>query len=92
MNCWGFSNSIFDILDDSFRRNIAAGLERNPMKYEDLLPVAVCSAIQAGKVRGHVEPTHDAWFGVTHKDDKPVVMQKLRELKQKGVYIEKLWN
>ena len=62
------------------------------MKYEDLLPVAVCSAIQAGKVRGHVEPTHDAWFGVTHKDDKPVVMQKLKELKQKGVYTEKLWS
>jgi len=92
MNCWGFSNSIFDILDDNFRANIAAGLERNPMKYEDLLPVAVCSAIQAGKVRVNVEPTHDAWFGVTHKDDKPVVMQKLKELKQKGVYTDKLWS
>ncbi len=43
-------------------------------------------------MRVHVEPTHDAWFGVTHKDDKPVVMQKLKELKQKGVYTEKLWN
>lgn len=48
MNCWGFSNSIFDILDESFRHNIAKGLEANPMKYEDLLPVAVCRAVEQG--------------------------------------------
>lgn len=91
MNCWGFSNSIFDILDESFRHNIAKGLEANPMKYEDLLPVAVCRAVEQGKCTVRVESTHDAWFGVTHKEDKPIVVEKLRQLKAKGVYTEKLW-
>lgn len=92
MNCWGFSNSVFAVLDLSFRSNIAAGLAVNPMKYEDLLPVAVCAAINAGQARVRVVPTHDAWFGVTHKDDKPTVMAKLQDLKRRGVYTAKLWE
>ena len=61
------------------------------MKYEDLLPVAVCRAVEQGKCTVRVESTHDAWFGVTHKEDKPIVVEKLRQLKAKGVYTEKLW-
>lgn len=92
MNCWGFSNDMFNVLYDDFCTNIADSLKNNPMKYEALLPISVCSAINAGRVRVHVVPTHDAWFGVTHKDDKGVVMEKLKELKRRGIYTEKLWD
>ena len=32
------------------------------------------------------------WYGVTYKEDKPEVMRKVRELIEKGVYPEKLWD
>ncbi len=92
MNCWGFSNAMFDVLNDDFCANIKEGFVNNPMKYEALLPISVCSAINAGRVRVKVVPTHDAWFGVTHKDDKGVVVEKLKQLKQRGVYTDALWD
>ncbi len=32
------------------------------------------------------------WFGVTYKEDKPIVQQKLKDLISEGVYPEKLWG
>lgn len=92
MNCWGFSNSIYNILERHFVNNIASGLENNPLKYEDLLPNAVCEAIVGGDATVKVVPTKDAWFGVTHKDDKPIVVEKLKKLKEQGVYKKGLWE
>jgi hypothetical protein len=34
----------------------------------------------------------DRWFGVTYKEDKPVVVASIRDLINKGVYPEKLWD
>ena len=74
------------------KENLAAGLAKNPLKYEDLLPDAVCEAILAGKARVRVLPTHESWFGVTYHEDKPMVMESIRALKARGVYRERLWG
>ena len=34
----------------------------------------------------------DKWYGVTYKEDKPGVMEALKELREKGLYPEKLWE
>ena len=39
-----------------------------------------------------VLPTHDKWFGVTYKEDKPVVVESIRKLIADGVYPEKLYG
>ena len=39
-----------------------------------------------------VLPTHDKWFGVTYKEDKPVVVESIRQLIADGVYPEKLYG
>ena len=36
--------------------------------------------------------SEDEWFGVTYKEDKPVVVEKFKKFKEDGVYPEKLWN
>ena len=36
--------------------------------------------------------TGDRWYGVTYKQDKPVVVQAMRDLKAAGVYPENLWG
>ena len=92
MNCWGFQSSLFPLLRTRFEANLAAGLAANPLKYEDLLPDAVCEAILAGKARVRVLPTHGSWFGVTYHEDKPMVVESIRALKDAGVYKERLWS
>jgi hypothetical protein len=32
------------------------------------------------------------WFGVTYKEDKPLVIEKLAQLIKAGIYPEKLWK
>ena len=34
----------------------------------------------------------DKWFGVTYKEDKPIVIEKLNTLIDKGVYPTRLWT
>ena len=39
-----------------------------------------------------VLPSKDKWFGVTYKEDKPFVVESIQNLKDEGVYPEKLWE
>ena len=36
--------------------------------------------------------SEDKWYGVTYKEDKPVVVAAMQELKDAGVYPQKLWE
>jgi hypothetical protein len=33
----------------------------------------------------------DSWFGVTYREDRPQVVESIRQLIAKGSYPEKLW-
>lgn len=92
MNCWGFRPSIFPLLRSRFEAGLVPGLAANPLKYEDLLPDAVCDAILAGKAKVRVLPTPESWFGVTYHEDKPRVEENIRILKAAGQYREHLWG
>jgi hypothetical protein len=39
-----------------------------------------------------VIPTAAQWFGVTYKEDAPVVQRKLDALVKDGAYASSLWN
>ena len=45
-----------------------------------------------GKVEVEVLPTESAWFGVTYREDKPVVVAAVQALVAKGEYPQKLWS
>lgn len=92
MNCWAFNGGVFDKLAQRFARDLAPGLEKNPLKYEDLLPAAVCELLLDGETSVRVIPTAQSWFGVTYREDMPGVRANIRALKQKGLYPEKLWG
>jgi hypothetical protein len=38
-----------------------------------------------------VLPTPDKWYGMTYKEDKPLVAAALQSLKDKGLYPHNLW-
>ena len=36
--------------------------------------------------------TDEKWYGVTYKEDKPVVVKAIQDLKDSGLYPEYLWK
>ncbi len=89
MNMWGFQPHIFDDLLTYFRAFLRA--RAADPKAECYLPAAVTSAIDAGRARVRVLRSSDTWFGVTYREDRPRVIQSLRELIAAGRYPEQLW-
>lgn len=90
MNCWGFSGMMMTELKARF----AAFLDRNKdnmLKCEYFLPFVVDELLKEGKVSVKVLDTTEKWYGVTYKEDKPVVVEALRKKVADGVYPEKLW-
>ena len=74
MNMWGFSASILKELKDRFPKFLDENLKVNPLKCEYFLPFVVDELLQEKKAAVRVLTTQDKWYGVTYKEDKPVVV------------------
>ena len=48
--------------------------------------------IQEKKAEVTVLKSRDRWYGVTYKEDKPVVVKAIQSLKDQGLYPQKLWE
>jgi len=90
MNFWCFKPTIFPELEKQFTDFIRD--HAGDPKAEFFIPLPVSVLIAAGKIRMKVLPNAEEWFGVTYREDKPVVISKIRELVERGVYPEKLWG
>ena len=91
MNFWGFHPSVFDALEDylnRFLKNLAPG----DLKSECLLPALVDERIRGGLLRVDVLHTDARWFGMTYKEDHPLVQAEIARLHAEGVYPPKLWE
>ena len=62
------------------------------LKAEYLLPIYIDELLQAGRVSVKVLDTNDKWFGVTYKEDKPVVVAAIQRMKDEGLYPQHLWE
>jgi choline kinase len=89
MNFWGFSPAIFALTEPMFKRFVEAN-ENNP-KAEFFIPLMAEELVKTGQAQFKVIPTSSKWFGVTYKEDKPIVQKSLSDLVEKGVYPSKLW-
>ena len=92
MNFWGFKPTIFSKLNAIFAEELPKGLENNPLKYEALLPNHIGALINKNECKVKVLTSNDNWFGVTYKEDKPVVVAKIQELKDNGTYPDELFK
>ena len=84
MNMWGFSASILKELKARFAAFLDENLEKNPLKCEYFLPFVVDELLQEKKATVKVLKSEDKWYGVTYKEDKPVVMAAVQSLKDQG--------
>ena len=92
MNMFGFTHEFLDELEEGFKKFLKNLDPEKETTAEFYLPSMVTELIENGKARMQVLPTPDKWIGVTYKEDKPFVVQSIRELVEKGVYSEKLFN
>lgn len=86
MNMWGFTPSFLDELETGLRAFMTDELPKNPAKGEYYLPFAVDHLIQNGQATAKVLQTSAQWYGVTYKEDKPVVVDALRRMTEAGLY------
>jgi dTDP-glucose pyrophosphorylase len=84
MNIWGFKPSVFPKIRELFRSFIEEN--HHSLKAELVLSEAVNCMIKSGFARVKVLCNCSQWFGITYKEDKHVVMAKIRELTNKGDY------
>jgi len=89
MNFWGFTPAVFKQSEQMFRDFVAAN-ENNP-KSEFFIPLVADKLIKEGIASFKVIPTASKWFGVTYKEDKPIVQKCISDLVNSGVYPENLW-
>lgn len=90
MNFWGFTPAFFDSLQELFISFLHKNIN-NP-KSEFYIPFAVDLLIKSQQANVKVLSSEDEWFGITYRQDKPLVQKKLTELTEKGIYPESLWS
>ena len=89
MNMWGFTPAIFGQLRAIFRAFLQSS--GHDLRAESYIPSAVNELVAAERARVCVLPTSDSWFGVTYREDRPQVVEKIQTLIAAGKYPETLW-
>jgi UTP-glucose-1-phosphate uridylyltransferase len=90
MNFWCFHPSIFPFLEEEFQKFLAA--EGQELKSEFLIPYTCDQFIKTGRGVIKVLETSAQWFGVTYKEDAPVVTESVRKQVESGAYPANLWS
>ena len=91
MNLWGFGKSFLDEAENRFAAWLDANLPTNPLKCEYFLPLVVTELIEEGKAKIQVLRSTDKWYGVTYREDKPLVVEAIARKTAEGQYPENLW-
>lgn len=84
MNCWAFQPGFWTTLEHQWSAFLSTSL--TVPKSEFYLPAAVSAEINAGKTTVAVRATTANWFGVTYREDKPIVQATLAQLVSDGEY------
>lgn len=90
MNMWGFTPDYFQYSEEIF----IDFLDKNQsnLKAEYYIPTAVNILVEQSRASVEVLDTPSAWFGVTYKEDRQAVVEKIQNLVNKGEYPNKLFK
>lgn len=91
MNMWGFTSGVLQELNNRFARFLEENLRKNPLKCEYFLPFVVDELLKENKAEVTVLKSPDRWYGVTYKEDKPVVVEAIKNMRSAGLYPQGNW-
>lgn len=91
MNLWGFGQSFLEEAEARFAGWLSENLPKNPLKCEYFLPLVVSELLAEGKATVKLLHSTDKWYGVTYREDKPVVVNALAQKITDGLYPADLW-
>ncbi len=90
MNFWCFSPAVFDYSEGLFHSFVKEN--GHLPKSEFFIPIVGDNFIKEPGCAIRVVPTGAQWFGVTYKEDAPVVQASISKLVADGAYPESLWG
>lgn len=90
MNFWGFHPAVFGDIQRMWDEFLPANKEN--IKSEFYIPTVANNLIQEGKAAFEILAGGKTWFGVTYTEDKPVVIEALKNMHDSGEYPENLWG
>ena len=92
MNFWGFTPDYFGWSEELFRTFLRSDDVKTNPKAEFFIPYVADVLIKRNDATFKVLNCDAKWFGVTYKEDRPFVVEKIGELIEKGVYPRSLWG
>lgn len=90
MNMWGFTPDLFEHGNNLFIEFLKENCNE-PAK-EFYIPFVANSLINSEKATVKVLSSPDKWFGVTYKEDREIVVNKLKEMTKEGLYPSPLFQ
>lgn len=90
MNLWGFHPSIFETMRVQFIDFVKETVGQP--KAEFFIPLVVNQQIKTGEAKVSVLPNSERWYGVTYKEDKPMVEKAFAAMTEEGKYPTPLWS
>jgi UTP-glucose-1-phosphate uridylyltransferase len=90
MNFWGFTPSFFTHLEMGF----ADFMKTNAMspKAEFYIPTVINDLMKRKEASVRILPCSDQWFGMTYREDRDLVVSKIKEQIEAGIYPTDLWK
>lgn len=90
MNFFGFTPSLFAFLRREFKKFLDANVDKP--KAEFYIPSVVHTLLENKEASMKVYKTNSEWFGITYREDRANVVNRLQQLANENKYPEKLWG
>ena len=91
MNMFVLNEGIFDLLEKRMQIFIKNN-KNNLDTCEALIIEDLFAMIKSGQIKIKTLITDSVWYGMTYKQDKPLVKEAIANLINEGVYPKNLWN
>ncbi len=90
MNMFGFTPAVFPQIEREFTSFVRKNGD-NP-KAEFYIPDLMTRLIATKNAQMRVLSTSARWFGMTYREDRKVVQERIREYVESGIYPRNLWG
>jgi len=90
MNFWIFKPSFLDALESGFLNFLKE--KGSELKSEFYFNIQANNMVTRGEAVTKVLNTETKWFGITYREDRPMVQDNILKLVKDGVYPDNLWK